>query len=189
MKKGTKMRNLITKLAVVSSLVLSSSWAEAIENDYKPYIGADYAYVSTTAKGLHSNNNSVRAVLGSVYNPYFGTEIFYQYAGKDKHKFREINASSFNAYGLDMLTYLPLGNSGIAPLATAGLGYYSVKHRLADHSHNNDYGWGYRFGGGVQYDFNDNWALRGIVRYIKTDKINRYDHLTEYVMGLRYTFD
>lgn len=183
------MRKLTTKLAALSILTAIASPAAAIENDYRPYIGLNYAYSRANVKNLRPHYNSASFILGSVYNPYFSTEVFYQYAGKDKFGHRELKNSSFNAYGLDMLAYLPLGcDRKIAPLATMGIGQYTFKQKYIDASHRNDHGWGYRFGAGMQYNINEQWAARAIFRYIHTDKINSYDNINEYSFGVRYTF-
>ena len=179
------MQKLITKLTVISCFMFAAFNAAAIENNYKPYVGADYAYSAVSASPHY---NSGRIFLGSVYNPYFGTELFYQYSDKDKINDGKIRNTSFNAYGLDLMTYLPLFNSGFAPLATAGIGQYNIKHKFVGNGNNNDHGWGFRIGGGLQYDLNDNWAIRAIARYVKTNKIDTYKHLSEYTVGLRYTF-
>nr|QIM10304.1 hypothetical protein PlAlph_0580 [uncultured Alphaproteobacteria bacterium] len=183
------MRKLVTKLAALAALTAIATPAEAIENVYRPYLGINYAHTRANAKKLRPNYNSAVAVLGSVYNRYFGTEVFYQYAGKDDFRHQALKNTTFNAYGLDMLAYLPLGCKGrIAPLATAGIGQYTFKQKFTNGGHNDDHGWGYRFGAGLQYNIDDNWAVRAIARYIHTDKIHNYDHLTEYTAGLRYTF-
>ena len=163
----------------------------AVENDYRPYLGAGYAYDEVRAKGHHSYHNAGIVNIGSVYNKYFGTELFYQYA--DKHKFgggEDLKNSSFRAYGLDMAAYLPLGCDGrLAPTATLGIGEYVFKneHRFA--KDRRERGWGYRFGAGLTYHLDENWALRGLYRYIKLDKVNGTDHINEYSFGFRYTFD
>ena len=69
-----------------------------------------------------------------------------------------------------------------------GIGQYNFKQKYIDASHRNDHGWGYRFGAGMQYNINEQWAARAIFRYIHTDKINSYDHINEYSFGVRYTF-
>lgn len=183
------MRNLVTKLAALAVLTATAAPAQAIENEYRPYLGINYAYTRANVKRMRPHYNSASATLGSVYNRYFGTEVFYQYSDKDKLRHQAVKNTSFNAYGLDMLAYLPLGCQGkIAPLATAGIGQYTFKHKYTNNGHNNDHGWGYRFGAGLQYNIDENWAVRAIARYIHTDKINGYDHLNEYTAGIRYTF-
>ena len=183
------MRNFSVKIAILTIAVSISANAHAIDNEYKPYLGLNYGYTSVTAKNLHPHHNSVSAVLGSTYNRFFSTEVFYQYAGKDTLGNNAVRNTRFDAYGLDAIAYLPLGCEGhIAPLATAGIGQYTFRNKLINDHHKKDHGWGYRFGGGLQYNIDNNWAARAIVRYIHTDDIRYHDHLTEYTVGLRYTF-
>ena len=183
------MHNLLKNITFISLVTGISFSAHAIENQYKPYIGLNYAYTSVTAKNFHPHHNGISAVLGSVYNPYFGTELFYQYGGKDNISHKPVDTTSFFAYGLDTIAYLPLGcNGSIAPLATLGIGEYTFKNKLITSFHKKDHGYGYRFGGGMSYNIDEHWSLRGIARYIKTDKIKTYDHLTEYTIGLKYIF-
>lgn len=183
------MHNFVRNISILSVATCFSFSAQAIENEYTPYLGLNYAYTTSTAKYIRPHNNSASLILGSTYNPYFSTEMFFQYSDKDKLPNSDIARTSFLAYGLDTIAYLPLGRNGsIAPLATLGIGEYTFKNKLTNSFHKKDHGYGYRFGGGLSYFIDNNWSLRGIARYIKTDKIRNYDHLTEYTLGLRYTF-
>lgn len=183
------MHNLIKTVTFISLGACISFSAQAIENQYKPYVGLNYAYTGANAKNMRPHHNGFSVLLGSVYNPYFGTELFYQYGGKDNLGNNLIKNTSFTAYGLDTVAYLPLGCSGaIAPLATLGIGEYTLRNKLITSFHKKDHGYGYRFGGGLGYNIDEHWALRGIARYIKTDKIKNYDHMNEYTLGLKYVF-
>ena len=183
------MHNLMKKITFLSLGFCVSFSAQAIENEYKPYIGLNYAYTGVNAKNMRPHHSGFSAILGSVYNPYFGTELFYQYGGKDKLARQEVKTTSFNAYGLDALAYLPLGCSGaVAPLATLGFGEYTFRNKLVTSFHKKDHGYGYRFGGGLSYNIDEHWSLRGIARYIKADKIKNYDHFNEYTVGVKYVF-
>ena len=79
------MQKITTALLLAAGVCLNAASARAIENDYKPYLGVNYAYGEVRAEGAHAYHNSGSFNLGSVYNKYFGTELFYQYS--DKHKF------------------------------------------------------------------------------------------------------
>ncbi len=185
------MNKIITISAVVLSCGICTKTAQAIENNYRPYLAVGYTYADTYQKAAHSYNNAATINLGSVYNPYFGTELFYQYS--DKHKFHnqnELKNTQFQAYGLDMMGYLPLGcEQRFAPTITAGIGEYTFEHHYNNSSKNKDHGWGYRFGGGITYLLNDNWGLRAIARYIKLDGVKKTDHMNEYLFSIRYTFN
>lgn len=184
--------NKIVTISVFSAIVgLCSFSAQAIENDYKPYIGVSYAYSDTHNKQGNSYNNSGIFHFGSVYNKYFGTELFYQYS--DKHKFdgaSALKSTKLQAYGLDMMGYLPLGCEGRwVPTLTAGIGEYTFKHNYRSVKSRRDHGWGYRFGGGLTYNIDDSLSVRAIARYIKLDGVKDTDHMNEYIFGIRYTFN
>ena len=169
--------NIVSKSAVLGLIAALFSLPAKADNIYRPYVGMSYAYTAATAHNFHPHNNSVLFNLGSTYNPYFSTELFYQYSGKDELSSQgKTKNTSFNAYGLDVVSYLPL--KGIAPLATMGIGEYGIKNKLYQ-GHHSDKGLGYRFGAGLQYNFANGFATRLTARYIKTDKLKNYNHLSE----------
>jgi len=182
----------IYKLLATAAICAISSNANAIENNYKPYVGLNYAYGTVNAKHLRSYHNSGSIMLGSVYNKFFGTELFYQYSDTEKYSNRTgLRSSSFTAYGLDMLAYLPVGwncKEWFSFVATAGIGEYDFTIKPVDAKSSHDRGWGYRFGGGVSYNITDNWSTRFLTRYVIFDKLHNMDHMIEYSVGLRYTF-
>ncbi len=180
----------ILKLLTIISICTTPFIANAVENDYKPYVGISYNYNDFNAKGFDSYNNSASIILGSTYNKYFSTEMFYQYSDEDKHGSSSgIKNSSFYGYGLDMVAYLPLGcEEKVSLLATAGMGIYTVKTEY-DAMTTRDHGKGYRFGGGFSYNIDDNLSLRFITRHVELDKVKNYDHFMEYSLAVRYVFD
>ena len=176
---------------VLFLLTLCASFpAMAQENVYRPYVGADYVYSDLNNRGADTYLNSGKFVLGSEYNKYFSTEVFYQ---KSLTKAQDVSGgkmkSSLWGYGLDMYAYLPLGCAQkIAPYATAGVAKYALKKKVnAAHKNDRD-GTGYRFGAGVRYFINANVSLLAGYRYINTDKLSSVDHIDELSIGLRYTF-
>ena len=184
------MRKIITVAALSAAFLTAGGSAQAIENVYRPYIGVGYAYNKVDIQEANSYNNSGIINLGSTYNKYFSTELFYQYS--DMHKYSAtsfLKSSEFQAYGLDMMGYLPLGQSGkIAPTVTLGIGQYTFSNDFRNAKDTRDSGWGYRFGGGLTYNLSDNLAIRAIARYIKLDKTDHIDEMNEYSFGIRYTF-
>lgn len=184
------MQKITTTILLAAVLGLNTGTASAIENNYRPYLGVNYTYDTVHAEGHHSYHNAGSLNFGSIYNKYFGTELFYQYS--DRQKFNgghDMKNSRFQSYGLDMLAYLPLGCDGIiAPTATMGIGEYIFKNNYRFSQNRRDRGWGYRFGGGLTYNLNENWSARLLARYIKIDHINNIDHMTEYSFGVRYIF-
>ena len=181
------MKKLTT--AILFSAIFSTQ-AMAIENDYRPYVGINYAYDTLNAKGHHAYLNNVSVNLGSTYNKYFGTELFYQYSDRQDFKSGDLSHSQLKGYGLDMLAYLPLGCYGrIAPTATMGIGEYTLTNSYRIAKKQRDHGYGYRFGAGITYHIDNNWSARLMARYIKTDHLQNVDHINEVSLGIRYTFD
>lgn len=171
------------------SLFLSFA-ALADNNIYTPYIGADYAFARAKASGIKPVYHSGAVNVGTKYNDYFGTELFYQQSGSESKKTGNGKyKSSYRAYGLDMAAYLPLTcDHHLDLLATAGVGEYVLSKKLSGFKHHNDSGIGYRFGGGVMFNLDENISLRVLARYIDLKNISGYDHMVEYSTGLRYHF-
>jgi hypothetical protein len=182
------MTKIFPFLAV--SAILATSAAQAQNYDYTPYIGADYAYSQAHAQGIKPVYHAASVNLGSRYNDYFGTELFYTQTGSDSKKTSNGKyKSSYRGYGLDMAAYLPLGCEQRFELtASIGLGEYVFNKKIGNEKHHNDSGFGYRFGGGFLYHLSGHTAFRLMARHIETDHISGYDHMTEYLAGLRYYF-
>ena len=74
------MKNSITALMAAVSMVALASSANAFE--YNPYVGLSYNYSDVNTKGIggayNPEFNSGTISLGTSYNKYFGTELFYQ---------------------------------------------------------------------------------------------------------------
>lgn len=170
--------------------MFASTGAYAIENNYSPYVGMDYIYSTLKARGADSYLNSGAVIIGSEYNKYFGTELFYQ---KSLTKAQETVGgkmkSSLWGYGLDMYAYLPLGCEGrIAPYATAGIGKYALKKKVDGVHHNDKDGTGYRLGVGLSYRIDANVWLKAGYRHVNFDHLSTIDHAEELLAGFRYTF-
>lgn len=177
------------KILFVCAMLISTE-AFAIENAYRPYVGADYLYSTMNAKNSDSYLNSGAVIIGSEYNKYFGTEVFYQ---KSLVKAQETAGgkikSSFHGYGLDAYAYLPLGcERKLSPFATFGVGKYALKKKIAGISHNDKDGTGYRLGTGLIYHFDANISLKAGYRYINFDRLSTIDHADELMAGIRYAF-
>ena len=183
------MNKNIALLAAVSAIVLAGN-ANALE--FRPYVGAQYNATHVNIKGAPVNvdMHSYSVFVGTDYNRFFGTEVFYQNSNK-WHKTDTTGAKTkidFAAYGLDGYAYLPLGCDRVFSLfATAGIANYDF-----DEANNagkgEDNGLGYRLGAGAQYNITNNVAVRALGRYIWTDKLDNMDHMAEFSMGLKYSF-
>jgi len=171
-------------------VLLAVSPAFAGENVYRPYVGLDYVYDTMNAKYVDSYLNSGTFVVGSEYNKYFGTEVFYQ---RSLTKGQEVDGqkmkSSLQGYGLDVYGYLPLGCAQIfAPYVTAGLGKYSLKKKIAGLRRNDKDGTGYRIGAGISYRLDNNISFKAGYRYVDFHKLSTVDNAQELVIGVRYAF-
>ena len=164
--------------------------AAADKYQYTPYIGIDYAYNQTNAKGFSPRYNALGLHIGSDYSADFGTEIFYNQSAADKRRpNNEKIKTSYRSYGLDLLAYLPLGcQKQLALLATTGMGEYVFNHKKVPQKHHNEHGYGYRFGGGFKYALNQNWQMRFITRYVKFNHADAFNHATEYTLSAEYHF-
>ena len=190
------MKKTIGALMVAVSAVAFSANANATE--YNPYVGLDYSYIDGVAKEYRPHYNAGKVNVGVDYNKYFGTEIFYQLSDSDKNNSRSYGdkfKSSFQAYGLDVYGYLPLGcEQTFALLGTAGIADYRFTYKGNDvrDGHDNrkarDHGVGYRLGLGAQYSIDNNLSIRAVARYVGLDKVKDYDHMMEYSVGAKYSF-
>lgn len=175
------MNKNIALLSAVSALVIAGN-ANALE--FKPYVGAQYNYTKVDAE-IEPKLNSGSVFIGTEYNKYFGTEVFYQLSDDDEDNNVK---SDFTAYGLDAYAYLPLGCDQVwSVFATGGIANYDFDMK-SDEGKSEDNGLGYRLGAGVQYNITNNLSVRALGRYIWTDKLDGFDSFTEFSLGAKYTF-
>lgn len=191
-KEWTMRKSIVAMAAAVSVLALSNS-ARA-ENTYNPYVALSYNYSDVSAKEYKPYYNSGTVSLGSSYNKYFGTEIFYQLSDKYNKRYDDLKTqTSMQAYGLDLYGYLPLFCDQVFSLVgTVGIAEYDISKKAGfvgeGSDKYNDNGIGYRAGAGVQYSFDEHWDVRAIARYVGFDKIDGYDHMMEYTAAVKYNF-
>ena len=182
------MNKNIALLSAVSAMVLAGS-ANALE--FRPYVGAQYnvTHVSSKNSVTDVNMHSYSVFVGTEYNRFFGTEVFYQNSNKWHKEIAGVKQKAdFAAYGLDGYAYLPLGCDRVfSLLATAGIANYDFDQSNAV-AKDKDNGLGYRLGAGAQYNITNNIAVRALGRYIWTDKLDNMDHFAEFSMGLKYIF-
>lgn len=180
------MKNTIGALMVAVSAVAFAASASAME--YKPYVGLDYVR-SNVKDNAGMKFNSAAVNVGTQYNKYFGTEVFYQFSDQDSHGRGDEKAlTRYQSYGLDAMGYLPLGcEQAFSLVGTAGI---SEIHRTAkaEGTKYKDSGYGYRLGAGAQYAIDENLAVRALARYTWADKLENVDHIMEYTAGVQYKF-
>ena len=169
--------------------LLSVNHVARAENVYIPYLGIDAIFNKAKAQNLRPQYYGANINLGTSYNPYFGTEIFYQQVGSETKKLSntEKYKTSYRAYGLDLFAYSP-ELLKFKAFATAGAGFYVLKEKTLLTGRTTDEGYGYRFGGGLIYQISSHVALRAAARYVNFDHISNADHMAEYTFGLRYNF-
>lgn len=157
----------------------------------KIYVGADYAFDSVDFKGnlneAKEGYNSGIFNIGSRMNNY-GVEFFGQWSfGRSKDTDDGKLKTKINAYGMDLLGYLPLGCEGkydiIGTLGVAD--YYYKGFRGENNDSNNRIGW--RVGGGAMYNFTDHMSARVMGRYAYVGD-SSLNHVAEVTAGLRYNF-
>lgn len=180
----SNMKNTIALMAAASAFAFAAN-ASAME--FTPYVAADYTY--TDAQNLAEVHGG-KVSVGTDYNKYFGTEVFYQRTGSDRvHTGGETYEYSLQSYGLDVNGYLPLGcDQTFALVGTAGIANIDVKHKEPGDSRKTENGVGYRLGAGFEYDLTSNVAVRAMYRYTFTDKLAGLDHMNEYSLGVKYSF-
>lgn len=181
------------KIFLTTATVFATFWAFSAkaENVYIPYLGADFTYGGAKSFGLKPNYAGALVNIGTKYNDYFGTEIFYQQTDSDT---RHLSASkefktSYRAYGLDIYGYLPLGcEKTFELLGTAGFAEYVFRSTEKPQKHHTNTGYAYRIGAGALYHLTENTSLRAIARFADMHKVSYINNVKELTLGLRYEF-
>lgn len=180
----------ITILLTTALFTAAGFEANADSYNYTPYIGADYLFNQTAAKGYNPHYHAAGLRIGSDYGKYFATELFANQTNRDKRTKEDHDIrSSFYGYGLDILALLPIcPENKVSLIATAGIGEYAYKTKFSPTDRHTEHGYGYRFGGGIKYAVTEHWHTRLIGRYIKFDHLSGYKHAAEYTFGVEYHF-
>lgn len=178
------MNKTLALMAAVSAVAFAGA---ANAYDFTPYVAADYTY--TDAQNAFEVNGG-KIALGTEYNKYFGTEIFYQRTGSDRvHSSEGTDEFSLQSYGLDAYGYLPLGCDQVVSLVgTAGIAFDDIKYKTDGANRETEHGMSYRLGAGVEYDISSNLAVRALYRYSFADKLAGLDRMNEYSVGVKYSF-
>ncbi len=174
---------LLAGVACVLSLNANAS-------EIKSYVGLD---VGVADVGLSSGLNSIAedsyttlsVNAGAKLNQNFGLEGFYQISDDEDTKLG-VGETSFEAYGIDAIGYVPMGEKTNL-LGSVGLGQYDVEISGLGGNASED-SLGYRFGLGADYALTDSLSARAMARYVLIDDMESVDDITEVSLGLRYTF-
>lgn len=198
-------------------LTFSVSSAYAVQNQF--YIGADYIFTSNSLdKGsgtTYRNYNpsfsyttdyaedysSPSVNIGYNFNEHFGIEAFYQTSSTEKDKYYGVwntldtlsSETSFQAYGVDMITYIA-STDKVDWLASVGLAQYEYETEYKYHYLKRinkqtveDDGIGVRLGAGIQINFDRYISFRAMYRYIFSD-MDGLKHAQELLVGVRVGF-
>lgn len=175
-----------TLLVAVSTIALASS-ASAMETEFKPYVGMDFAHTRMSSHSPYFQSPAINT--GVMFNKYMGTELFAQHAAE----FYQNSGykASLQGYGLDVMGYLPVSvgcHEDLNLIGSIGMGEYRLTYKGSDLQKTRDTGYGYRLGAGALYKLTDNVALRAMYRRIQADKLDGIDHFNEFAVGVRYSF-
>ncbi len=159
-----------------------------------PYVGLDFNYSTLDyaydiENDIEDDYQSLTVVAGAKLSKNFGVEAFYQRSRKETNtKGAEKFTTGFQAYGLDLLGYLPLGCEGKVDLiGGVGLGEYELKSREVGEGSDKEESLGYRLNLGLQYNFDENWSVRGMYHHVYTQH-SAIDAIDEFSVGVRYHF-
>ena len=178
-------------LMVLMAGCLFSVQAKAM--DVQPYVGADYAYSWAQMKEkshFKSRYQAINLSVGVMTTSTIALELSYMLSEQNKKAsdWGQTKAE-YKIYGLDGVYGLNLFDN-VQGLFSLGLGYYEtkVKAKTGGHfKHKDDEHFGLRAGIGAQYNLNENWAARMMLRYhyIKGDALR---YMTDLTAGVRYYF-
>jgi len=186
------MKTILLLSGVASLLAFQANAA-----DIKPYVGLDagYSHVEYPIPGylasFSENFGIMNFNVGTKIGKYFGLEVSAQASTTKEDNTNYGVELSYNSVGIDALGYVPIGNK-VEIFASAGVGYYTfdlskdMYDNFSTHIQYSDTA--FRIGGGAQYNFNNHWAMRGMVKYAFINADYIVDSVTEVSVGIRYSF-
>ncbi len=181
----------ITFVLIFGAIFINLNNAAADNYKYVPYIGGGYQFDKAQLAEVRPQYHSVYLYVGSDYSSYFGTELFFSQSASENNKLGNKKLkSSYRAYGLDVLGYLPVDcQKKFSLAATAGFGEYTFNlKKTTAAKHHNEHGYGYRLGGGFKYVLDAHWQARLLARYVRFDKVDDVNQSLEYTLSAEYHF-
>ena len=152
---------------------------------------------------------SLKINTGVRISDFFSMEVFYQHSNEQDKKtdgfvsgtpVELMTDVSFKSFGLDFKGYTHetslFGKNGFRFFGTAGVGVYRFKlkekvwtgtTKILDLKEKENK-LGLRFGAGVEYSFDEHWGAEAAVRYIDINTSDAVENLTEWSVGIKYTF-
>lgn len=182
----------------------------------RPYLGLEGAFGTTEYgneidKELFSKATKRMGIFaGLQFNQYVGLEAFYHIGNTKEKTISETitdytsmklkDTANFNAYGLDLMGYIPVGKA-VDIVLGLGYGWYDFKGKVDLNIYNSSVEENYeikfkgkdkseavRFTLGTQFLLNDNWAVRLLGRYADFSSDDAVKNIMEISLGLRYMF-
>lgn len=190
-----------------------------LENTKQPVNFDNLPFAPTTgfdvpADTMINSNNNIGIVIGTRPGPNFGIEAFYnrtykkntttqydnQILGSTEYHVIGTYVSSYQAFGVDLIGYLPVTDY-FDFLAFVGLGQYmfdnsadfEVRHlegtEVVDRFDSNfdERKLAWRVGGGFQFNIARGIVLRSMYRFIKV-KTDTIRNMQEWSVGVRFLF-
>ncbi|MBO5038152.1 MAG: porin family protein [Alphaproteobacteria bacterium] len=195
----------LSKEATASHTVYNqyNSYIQSPKFGFKPYIGADinYAMVKYNNSDPYSRLNndkyySYTLTAGARFNRYLGVELFMEQSDEKSNSeklakdFSVTYKTKYNAYGIDFIGYLPLVQN-LELLAALGFGEYNFDLNVSSPAQvalKQIESTAWRVGGGIQYNFNQHFALRTMARYVLLNESFAMKNMLEVSLGIRCSF-
>lgn len=162
----------------------------------------------TEIKDNKDHMNAGAISVGAKFHPNFAVEAFYQQSDKAKKNLGDFiypddqggvfpasmkTEVKYKAFGLDLVGSIPVYDK-LEILGTVGTGYYKVnmkaKYTVAGISgslSDSENKWGIRIGAGAQYNFDEHWSARIMLRNTNT-RIEGFKNITDVTAGVRFNF-
>lgn len=178
--------------------------------------GEEFSYATgydvDTDDLINPNNIGFSFNAGAQFNKYFGLEGFLEYTARSTAEIDFYDAGKINklanykakvsslAFGLDAMGYAPIADSKFSFVGSLGAGYYKFNSTidvvnytsgLSVSDSGDEKNLAFRIGIGGQYAFSDNFAMRGMVRYVALDYDDDEDvveGLVDISLGIKLTF-
>jgi opacity protein-like surface antigen len=162
-----------------------------------PYIGADYIGTNTKIikdgsgdDGINYNFDGGKAVVGIRVAQVFAVEGFYSQTEKYS---TIVNTKPLEndiiGFGVDGIIYTPIAPERVYLLTSIGWGRYKGRTEkengiIVEEKEAN----AFRYGFGLEYNFNENFAIRGMYNVISINDWKELDEFNEYQLGFRIYF-
>lgn len=203
------MKNLKTALLCAAAVTMMSAPAKAESNFFfKPYVGAEYQHTVVdyaTLEGIdfddvyEDNFNGGAIYVGARVHDHLGVEVGYSRTTEEDVNNvlgTGVNTSlKLQSFTLDLLGYYPMGEAqkveligavGIArtkaeaEIDATTIGFSTARDDETETK--------LRLGAGAQYEFAEDWNLRGMVRWQDADFDDAADNAYTFSLGVNYTF-